>query len=84
VLIGTGNKSKVPAGVNPEAAMVKRRGDKTPEPPGGRAAERLRMFEQARQPDLKKDFKSNAQPMEKTRGKKSERPDEDKTRRKDR
>ena len=64
--------------------MVKRRGDKTPEPPGGRAAERLRMFEQARQPDLKKDFKSNAQPMEKTRGKKSERPDEDKTRRKDR
>ena len=84
MLIGTGNKSKVPAGVNPEAAMVKRRGDKTPEPPGGRAAERLRMFEQARQPDLKKDFKSNAQPMEKTRGKKSERPDEDKTRRKDR
>jgi hypothetical protein len=84
VLIGTGNKSNVPAGVNPEAAMVKRRGDKTPEPPGGRAAERLRMFEQARQPDLKKDFKSNAQPMEKTRGKKSERPDEDKTRRKDR
>ena len=84
MLIGTGNKSKVPAGVNPEAAMVKRRGDKTPEPPGGRAADRLRMFEQARQPDLKKDFKSNAQPMEKTRGKKSERPDEDKTRRKDR
>ena len=30
--------------------MVKRRGDKTPEPPGGRAAERLRMFEQARRP----------------------------------
>ena len=28
--------------------MVKRRGDKTPEPPGGRAAERLRMFEEAR------------------------------------
>jgi hypothetical protein len=28
--------------------MVKRRGDQTPEPPGGRAAERLRMFEQAR------------------------------------
>jgi len=24
--------------------MVKRRGDKTPDPPGGRAAERLRMF----------------------------------------
>jgi hypothetical protein len=28
--------------------MVKRRGDKTPEPPGGRAAERLRMFEESR------------------------------------
>jgi hypothetical protein len=24
--------------------MVKRRGDKTPDPPGGRAAERLRMY----------------------------------------
>ena len=30
--------------------MVRRRGDKTPEPPGGRAAERLRMFEEARRP----------------------------------
>ena len=30
--------------------MTKRRGDKTPEPPGGRAAERLRMFVEARQP----------------------------------
>jgi hypothetical protein len=28
--------------------MVKRPGDKTQEPPGGRAAERLRMFEDAR------------------------------------
>jgi hypothetical protein len=28
--------------------MVKRRGDVTPEPPGGRAAERLRMFEESR------------------------------------
>ena len=28
--------------------MVRRPGDKTPEPPGGRAAERLRMFELAR------------------------------------
>jgi hypothetical protein len=32
--------------------MVKRRGDTTPEPPGGRAAERLRMFEDARRPKL--------------------------------
>jgi hypothetical protein len=74
--------------INLEAAMVKRRGDKAPEPPGGRAAERLRMFEQARQPNLNKDFTSKAKPiadsMEKTRGKKSERPDANKTRRKDR
>jgi hypothetical protein len=28
--------------------MTKRLGDKTAEPPGGRAAERLRMFEEAR------------------------------------
>ena len=63
--------------------MVKRRGDKTPEPLGGRVAERLRLFEQARQPDLQKNFTSQAKPM-KTRGKKSERQDEDKARRKDR
>ena len=30
--------------------MTKRPGDKTPEPSGGRAAERLRMFEEARRP----------------------------------
>jgi hypothetical protein len=30
--------------------MTRRPGDKTPEPPGGRAAERLRMFEDARKP----------------------------------
>jgi hypothetical protein len=30
--------------------MMRRRGDKTPEPPGGRAAERLRMFQDARRP----------------------------------
>lgn len=30
--------------------MTRRPGDKTPEPPGGRAAERLRMFEEARRP----------------------------------
>ena len=29
---------------------MRRRGDKTPEPPGGRAAERLRMFQDARRP----------------------------------
>ena len=30
--------------------MVRRRSDTTPDPPGGRAAERLRMFEEARHP----------------------------------
>jgi hypothetical protein len=30
--------------------MTKRPGDRTPEPEGGRAAERLRMFEDARRP----------------------------------
>jgi hypothetical protein len=30
--------------------MVKREGDKTPTPPGGRAAERLKQFEDARRP----------------------------------
>src|SRR5258705_5546035 len=33
-----------------EREMIRRPGDRTPEPPGGRAAERLRMFEQARSP----------------------------------
>jgi hypothetical protein len=33
-----------------ESEMTRRPGDKTPEPPGGRAAERLRMFEEARWP----------------------------------
>jgi hypothetical protein len=31
---------------------MKRAGDVTPEPPGGRAAERLRMFEDARRPPV--------------------------------
>jgi hypothetical protein len=64
--------------------MVKRRGDKTPEPPSGRAAERLRMFEQARQPDRKETFTSKAPPMEKKPAKKPEGKDENETRRKDR
>jgi hypothetical protein len=33
-----------------ESEVTKRPGDETPEPPGGRAAERLRMFEEARRP----------------------------------
>lgn len=34
---------------------MKRPGDTTPDPPGGRAAERLRMFEDARRPPAMKD-----------------------------
>jgi len=34
--------------------MVKRKGDETPTPPGGRAAERLRQFEDARRPHQEK------------------------------
>ncbi len=30
--------------------MTRRPGDRTPDPPGGRAAERLRMVEEARRP----------------------------------
>jgi len=33
---------------------MKRPGDKTPDPPGGRAADRLRMFEEARKPPSEK------------------------------
>ena len=47
--------------------MVKRRDDKTPEPPGGRASERLRMFEQARRPTVSPPIKKPA--ARKTRGK---------------
>jgi hypothetical protein len=83
-LIDLAKEGNVSVGVNREAAMVKRRDDKAPEPPGGRAAERLRIFEQARQPDPKKKFTSGTNSLEKTRGEKSERPDENKTRRKDR
>ena len=50
--------------------MTRRPGDKKPEPPGGRAAERLRMFEEARRPkkvprklkkkEISKDVKNDA------------------------
>ncbi len=50
--------------------MTRRPGDRTPEPPGGRAAERLRMFEEARRPkkvprDVKK--RRSAKTRKKTR-----------------
>jgi|tagenome__1003787_1003787.scaffolds.fasta_scaffold17510611_1 hypothetical protein len=37
--------------------MVKRRGDTTPEPPGGRAAERLRMFIESQRVTPEKEVK---------------------------
>ncbi len=51
--------------------MVRRRGDKTPEPPGGRAAERLRMFEDARRPKEapRKKKKSAKDPQKNSPGK---------------
>jgi hypothetical protein len=52
--------------------MVRRPGDKTPEPPGGRAAERLRMFEQARRPDRSHDLLQAKPSKRKPRSKKSE------------
>ena len=68
--------------IRTELAMVKRPADKSPEPPGGRAAERLRMFEQARWPDRaaepSKKPKKRKMPLTKVEGK-----DAKQTRRKD-
>ena len=51
---------------------MKRPGDTTPDPPGGRAAERLRLFEQARKPPSEKQAAtpliSEASGAPKTRG----------------
>lgn len=51
--------------------MTRRPGDAAPEPPGGRAAERLRMFEQARGPtDVSEDRKKHAKNAKEKRAKK--------------
>jgi hypothetical protein len=63
--------------------MVRRPGDKTPEPPGGRAAERLRMFEQARRPSEPDARKDKERSKGATRPKKAEGGHEKQTRRKD-
>jgi hypothetical protein len=63
--------------------MVKRKGDKQPEPPGGRAAERLRMFEQARRTDAPQKPKSKQSIAEKERPTKGRDSDAGKTRRED-
>jgi len=64
--------------------MVKRRGDQTPEPPGGRAAERLRMFEEARRfvPEEDPKNKQSAAPENKPQKRKREAPHAKQTRRK--
>jgi hypothetical protein len=49
-IIPHSHKERSPAIFAIESEMTRRPGDKTPEPPGGRAAERLRMFEEARRP----------------------------------
>lgn len=65
--------------------MVKRRGDKTPEPPGGRAAERLRMFEESRRfvPEEQAKKKSRAAVKSGPRQDKQEGTDAKQDRRKD-
>ena len=53
---------------------MKRPGDITPDPPGGRAAERLRMFEDARRPpDEDCDPDSNAAASKNTKPRKTPR-----------
>ncbi len=63
--------------------MIRRPGDKTPEPPGGRAAERLRMFEEARRPQLPKSAPPKKPTKPKTRSKTAGGVSEKQTRRKD-
>jgi len=60
--------------------MIRRPGDKTPETPGGHAAERLRMFEQARRPDISRDPLKMKQTKRKPRSRKVERSHEKQTR----
>jgi hypothetical protein len=67
-----------------EWAMIRRPGDKTAEPPGGRAAERLRMFEQARRGNVSQEHVKKKKVIKrKPRSKKVEGDDEEQTRRKD-
>jgi hypothetical protein len=61
--------------------MTKRPDDKTPEPPGGRAAKRLEMFEEARRPNLPKGTSDKT--SKKTRPAKTEGEHEEPKRRKD-
>ena len=63
--------------------MIRRPGDKTREPPGGRAAERLRMFEEARWPRPPQGSPRKKPTKRKTRLKTAEGAHEKQTRRKD-
>ena len=49
--------------------MVKRRGDKTPDPPGGRAAERLRLYLESTRVVPEKEEKDKKPPAKDDRGK---------------
>ena len=70
-----------------ESSVVRRPGDQTPEPPGGRAGERLRMFEQARRPSEKlpdkKIKKSGSDPNKSGSQRSGGKPNERQKRRKD-
>jgi hypothetical protein len=63
--------------------MIRRPGDKAPEPPGGRAVERLRMFEQARTPAAARGAKSKPAGKRKALPRKKGRSHAQQTRRKD-
>jgi hypothetical protein len=51
---------------------MKRPGDNTPDPPGGRAAERLRLFEGARRRPSKGEAENLVKPAPRKKGKPSE------------
>ena len=63
--------------------VIRRPGDKEPEPPGGRAAERLRMFEEARTPLAPQTSPRKKTDKRKRRSKKRDANNEEQTRRKD-
>ena len=63
--------------------VIRRPGDKEPEPPGGRAAERLRMFEEARRPRASQTSPRKKPDKRKRRSKKGDANYEEQTGRKD-
>jgi hypothetical protein len=60
--------------------VIRRPGDKEPEPPGGRAAERLRMFDEARRPHAPQGSPRKKTDKRNKRSKKGDANDEEQTR----